>query len=95
MNDFNYSLANIESINELYCQNVQKAINEPSVYSFPSISYKVNSIIGNYKGSYFFKDFKKDNKNKYDLYNHITHSAKSFNLLEKYQLEQLGGSLII
>jgi len=95
LNDFNNSLANIESIDERYYQNVQKAIEEPSIYSFPFISYRVNSIIGNYKGSYYFKDFQEEKQNKYDLYNHITHKAKSFNLLEKYQLEQLGGSLIM
>ena len=61
---------------------------------FPNIKYQVNNIIGSSSGFKFFYNFEEKRKSKYDLFNYITHSAKRFNLLEKYQLEQLAGNLM-
>lgn len=78
---------------EGFIEGVTKSLNEAALYSFPNITYKVNSIIGSQLGYSFFNDFDKSGT-KYDLFNHITHTAKKFDIMERYQLEKLGGNII-
>lgn len=77
-----------------FMEGVKRSLQIRADSLFPTITYKVNTIIGSSKGYGFFYEFDKKNKSKYDLFNHITHSAKKFSILEKYKLEQLAGSLI-
>ena len=78
---------------EFFTAGVKQSLTEEANLSFPQIEYKVNSIIGSAAGYNFFDGFDKKST-KYDLFNHITHTAKKFNIMQRYKLESLGGSLI-
>ena len=88
------TLANMPLQPNRYIQGVKKAVNINANTLFPDINYKVNNIIGNKNGYKLFKDFDKTTKTKYDLFNHITHLAKQFKVVERYRLEQLAGNMI-
>jgi len=90
--DKTLSLAPDEPTN--FINAVQTAINTKAIHLFPDITYKVNNIIGAKKGYLMFKDFDKKHQNLYELFNHITNKAKKFDILEKYKLEQLAGTLV-
>ena len=87
-------LDNSESISNLFDEKVRNAQKIKAALFFPNIQYQISNIIGSSQGFKFFYDFDKKNKTKYDLFNYITDKAKRFNLLEKYLLEQLGGSIM-
>ena len=88
------SLDKSESISKTFDEKVKNAQKIKAELFFPNIKYQVNNIIGSSGGFKFFYNFEEKRKSKYDLFNYITHSAKEFNLLEKYQLEQLAGNLM-
>lgn len=88
------SLDKSESISKTFDEKVKNAQKIKAELFFPNIKYQVNNIIGSSSGFKFFYNFEEKRKSKYDLFNYITDSAKRFNLLEKYQLEQLAGNLM-
>lgn len=54
---------------------------------------RLNYTLGDWKGNEFMKDFVWQ-KSKYDLFNFITHKAKVFEIIKRYQLERLAGEII-
>lgn len=88
------SLDNSKSISKIFDEKVKYAQKTKAELFFPNIQYQVNNIIGLSEGFRFFYTFNKISASKYDLFNYITDGAKKFNLLEKYQLEQLAGNLM-
>lgn len=94
LNTITNSLDKSESISKTFDEKVKNAQKIKAELFFPNIKYQVNNIIGSSSGFKFFYNFEEKRKSKYDLFNYITHSAKRFNLLEKYQLEQLAGNLM-
>lgn len=94
INILTQTLNNSSSIRGLFDEKIKKALKIKAELFFPNIQYQVGNIIGTSKGFKFFNDFDEKNASKYDLFNYITDNAKRFNLLEKYQLEQLGGNIM-
>jgi hypothetical protein len=88
-----YTLGSMPLQPNNFIQKIQNALHIKANDLFPNVTYKVNNIIGNQQGYYFFKTFDKK-KTKYDLYNHITHTAKKFSILERYKLEQFAGDML-
>lgn len=86
-------MQNPKSIAKDFTKRVQIANSADAKILFPTIEYRVSHIIGGSKGYSFFKNFNKM-ENRYSLFNFITHSAKNYRLLERYQLEQLAGEIL-
>jgi hypothetical protein len=59
-----------------------------------SIIFKVNLILAENNSYGFFRDYDWS-QNRYDLFNHITHMAKSYDLTKKYLLQRLAGDIIL
>lgn len=55
---------------------------------------RMNYILGGWKGNELMKGFDW-NKSKYELFNFITHNAKTYKINERYQLERLAGEIIL
>ena len=88
------TLDNSQPIGSIFDGKIKKALSTKAALFFPNIKYQVSGIIGSSKGFKFFNDFREKHSNKYELFNYITDNAKKFNLLERYQLEQLAGNLM-
>jgi hypothetical protein len=73
---------------------LKKSGNEKSVFLRNQITNRINFILDRYDRPAFFNGFNWS-QSKYDLFNHITDKAKSFEMTKRYQLERLAGELII
>lgn len=89
LNNLIDSLESSSNVPENFIAAVQLATKMSVKKSFPNITYKVHNILGPSKSYKFFDEFNQIDSNEYDLFNYITHKAKNFNLLERYNLEQL------
>jgi len=88
------SLTSAPESRERFSVKLKESTDLNAKVQFPSITFQVNSILGSRDGYMFFNNYNM-NSSKYDLFNHITDSAKGFNILKRYQLEQLAGKLIL
>ena len=66
----------------------------PSIKLKNSTVTRLNYVFGNWKGNDFMKGFDWQ-KSKYELFNFITHNAKTYKTNERYQLERLAGEMIM
>lgn len=66
----------------------------PSMKFKNSTITRLNYILGNWKGNDFMKGFDWQ-KSKYELFNFVSHNAKSFEINKRYQLEILAGEIIL
>jgi hypothetical protein len=55
---------------------------------------RLNYVLGNWKGNELMKGFDWSNST-YELFNFITHNAKTYKINERYQLERLAGEIIL
>ncbi len=57
------------------------------------LTSRLSYLIGRWPSKEFFSDFNWE-ESKYDLFNHVTHKAKTFEITKRYQLERLAGEII-
>lgn len=55
---------------------------------------KLNYVLGSWQGDDFMKEFDW-NGSKYDVFNYITHKAKSFDVNKRYRLERMASEIIL
>ena len=73
---------------------LKKSNNEKSVFLKQQITGKINFILGRENRSGFINNFNWQ-ESKYDLFNYITHNAKTYEITKRYQLERLAGEIIL
>jgi len=73
---------------------LKRSSNEKAITLKNQIISRVNFILDRNDRAGFFNDFKWK-ESKYDLFNHITDKAKSFDINKRYQLERLAGEIIL
>ncbi len=73
---------------------LKKSENEKAIFFRNQVTSKINFTLDRKDKFSFFNSFNW-NDSKYDLFNYITHKAKSYDINKRYQLERLAGEIIL
>jgi hypothetical protein len=94
LNFINDNISSIDNKRQIVHTSLMKAANDKVSDNFDKIKKKIRQVIGSKDAEEFLNGFNRES-NRYEFFNHITESAKSYDFQKLIRLETIAGDLLM